>query len=317
MPSIAPRARAHRPRRTVLRSATTIALAGIGAAGCEDAPTRATAPTAGRAASEPGVHRQYGAPVQVGEGRARAYVVLDRTDGGRAIEFGIALDERALDGLPHGDGHVASHAGGHHEMPNVHLLPLPAQNPTPFRLVELNWNASGHEPPGVYDAPHFDAHFYTVTKAERDAIDPSRMTDAEYVARSMNYPADAPPFYVPLAPPGPNRAVPQMGVHWSDVRSPELQIMLGNPEAYRPFTATFTYGSWDGRFTFVEPMVTRAHLLATRAATDPAERDQVRPIPTSAGFLAGAFRPDAYRIRWDAQAREYHIAVTTTPAPAR
>jgi hypothetical protein len=26
--------------------------------------------------------------------------------------------------------------------------------------VGLNWNPHGHIPPGVYDLPHFDFHFY-------------------------------------------------------------------------------------------------------------------------------------------------------------
>ena len=48
----------------------------------------------------PGMHRQYGTPVKVGEGMARTYVVLDAKSGQSPVELGIALDEKALDGLP-------------------------------------------------------------------------------------------------------------------------------------------------------------------------------------------------------------------------
>ena len=49
--------------------------------------------------------------------------------------------------------------------------------------------------------------------------------------------------------------------------------MLGKPEEYRPFTRTFIHGSWDGQIIFWEPMITRAHIVAKKDATDPAVRD--------------------------------------------
>ena len=45
------------------------------------------------------VRRIYGAPVRVGNGRARTYVLLDPRNG-NPLELGVALDDRALDGLP-------------------------------------------------------------------------------------------------------------------------------------------------------------------------------------------------------------------------
>jgi hypothetical protein len=43
--------------------------------------------------------RQYGTPVEVGKGRARTYIVVDRKTG-NPVEVGVALDDTALDGLP-------------------------------------------------------------------------------------------------------------------------------------------------------------------------------------------------------------------------
>src|SRR5688500_2426510 len=187
-------AAARRTRRPLLRSAAALALVGLPVVlvACAEDDGIATAPAASTQV-RPGVHRQYGAPVQVGDGRARAYVVVDQRGAGRAVEFGVALDERAMQGLPPGGGHARHPGDGGPAMPNTYLRPPPAQNPTAIQLVELNWNANGHEPPGVYDAPHFDFHFYTIPRAERDAIDPATMPDAEYVARSMNYPAAVAP----------------------------------------------------------------------------------------------------------------------------
>lgn len=253
-------------------------------------------------------YRLDGDSAKVGDGMARAYVLFDRaTDA--PTEIGVAFDERALEALPtDGSGHHGGHGPVHQ-----YLFPLPEGRTAPFRFIELGWNPKGHEPDGVYrDVPHFDFHFYTVSVAERDAIVPS---DPAYAAKANDVPTAeyVPPFTVQLGPPGTapvDMAVPQMGVHWSDVRSPELQALLGKPEAYQPFTRTFIHGSWGGRFHFWEPMVTRAHIVAKRTATDPAVRDEVIPLPVPARYHVPGHYPTAYRITWDAAAREYRIALT-------
>jgi len=101
-----------------------------------------------------------------------------------------------------------------------------------------------------------------------------------------------------------------MGLHWLDVRSPELQKLTGNPAGYRPFTKTFIYGTWDGQFIFDEPMITRAYILEKKTATDPSVVDEVVPVPTAQKYSPAGFYPSAYRITWDAQQKEYRIALT-------
>jgi hypothetical protein len=253
--------------------------------------------------------RQYGAPVKLGEGKARAYVERDaRTYA--PIELGVALDEKALDGLPSaGSGHHGTHAMETHEF----LLQLPKGHGTPFKFVEMNWNPAGHEPEGVYqDVPHFDFHFYTVPKAVRDGIVP---TDSQFSAKANALPAKEfiPQYALMLAPPGAQPkdvAVPKMGVHWVDVRAAELQKLLGKPEAYKPFTATFLHGTWNGQVHFWEPMITRAHLVEKKATTDARVRDQVIPIGMPSKYQKPGYYPNAYRITWDAQAKEYRVALT-------
>jgi hypothetical protein len=287
------------------------ALAVLPLAACTDASSTATgadlptAPSLHRGGG-PGVHRQYGKPIKVGNGRARTYVVLDAKRGGAPLELGVALDERALQGLPATGGHTMAAGGDHagHKASGEMLLSLPERNPTQYRFVELNWNPAGHEPEGVYTVPHFDFHFYTISKAERDAIDPA---DPAFATKGDNLPPGpfVPAFNAMLAPPGvpaSAMAVPRMGVHWSDVRSPELQGMLGNPQGYRPFTATFIYGSWNGRFIFNEPMITRAFLLS--------KPNVELPVGTAASYTPAGYYPQAYRIQYDPQAKEYLVALT-------
>jgi hypothetical protein len=239
-----------------------------------------------------GLHRQYGPPVKIGNGMARTYVVVDSKHGTAPLELGVALDSAALEGLPST------------EMEYMYLLPLPALAPDPYKLVELDWNPFGHPPPQVYTVPHFDFHFYTITLAERNAIVPG---NPNFAAEANNLPSGAyvPPFYAALAGPGQSPAdiaVPMMGVHWSDVRSPELQALFGHPENYQPFTKTFIYGSWNGRFIFYEPMVTRSYLLS--------EPDFSGTIPVPELYPEPGYFPTSYKVTYDAQAKEYRVALT-------
>ena len=285
--------------RTTSRIAAGSIAALLLAAACQD-----DAAVVGVPGDAPGLHRQYGAPTTLGNGRARTYVVTDERSGGRTIELGVALDETAMEGLRAPDPSHGEH--GDHDM---HLLPLPARNGTAFQLVELDWNPQGHGQP--YTAPHFDFHFYTIGRAERDAILPS---DPAWAAKAAHEPAaaDVPPFYVNpanvLGVPPAQMAVPRMGMHWVDSRAPELRPP-GAPGA-APFTTTFIYGAWDGKLIFMEPMITREYIMAKREATDPAVRNEIIPIPTSSSYPTGGFRPNAYRIQYDAQTKEYRIGLT-------
>ena len=226
----------------------------------------------------------YGAPVTVGAGTARTYVTLSH---GAPSELGVAIRETGLDGLPQPAPGTMPDMG-HPDM-TEYLLPLPPQAAaTPYRTVEVDWNPHGHEPAGVYDQPHFDFHFYTISLAERNAIDPA---DAGFDQKAANHPPAEmlPQGYVPI--PG---AVPRMGVHWVDPASPELHG--------QPFTHTFIYGSWDGRVTFTEPMVTRAYLL-TRPAF-------VAAMPVPQKVAAPGSYPATQRIYWSADTREYRVALS-------
>lgn len=234
-------------------------------------------------ASEPDFITAYGSPVSVGNGSARVYVVLGK---GAPAEVGVALSEAMLAGLP------ADRSPGGTQMPDGHhtydyILPMPARNPTPYRFVGLGWNPAGHVPPGIYDQPHFDFHFYSITEAQRSAILPS---DPAFDTKAARRPAPelVPAGYVQL--PG---AVPLMGAHWVDPASPELNGEL--------FTRTFIYGSWDGELTFAEPMITKA-FMETKPEFE-------APIATPARYRAAGYYPTAYRVYLNAETKEYRVAL--------
>jgi hypothetical protein len=234
-------------------------------------------------ASEPASFTTYGVPVAMGKGSARAYVVLAK---GAPAEIGVALSEAAFSGLP------ADGAAGGAQMPDGHhmylyTLQMPERNSTPYRFVGLDWSPVGHMPPGIYDQPHFDFHFNSISEAERNAIVPS---DPEFEAKAERRPA---PELVPAGYQKLPGGVPLMGAHWVDPASPELSGEL--------FTRTFLYGSWDGEMIFAEPMVTKAFL-----ETKP---DFRAPIATPARYAAAGHYPTEYRVYWNEGTKEYRVAL--------
>ena len=258
-------------RALVLALLATVALSGCQAASADSATERTS----------------YGRAVKLGNGTVRTYVTI--TNG--IPEVGVAMTEATLDGLPDEHGAGGVHAHGHTTFETV--LDLPADNPTPFRHVLLNWNPTGHEPPGIYDTPHFDFHFYVIDSEERAAIDPA---DPEYQQKAERKPDAAwiPARYVMPAP----MAFARMGVHWVDTTATELRG--------QPFTRTFIYGSWNGKVIFGEPMVTKAYL-----ETKPQFSATLPAPPRGRG---DGFYPEGYSVRWDETRREYRIAVTGLPA---
>jgi hypothetical protein len=242
------------------------------------------------AAQGPGVQRHYGSAVRVGNGQARAYTTIDAVTNA-PLEVGVALDSAALHGLPARDPNNTSGHGDMHEF----ILNLPTQAPAPYKFVELDWNPAGHGEP--YLAPHFDFHFYTISVAERNAIDPSdpqwaakagRLPDADYIREGFACPCTL------LGMPAAQTAVPRMGQHLIDPRSPEF--------AGKPFTTTYIVGTWDGRVVFEEPMITRDFILATTDATI--------PLPAAKRGHSAGWLPGAYRVSYDASSKEYRIALT-------
>lgn len=226
----------------------------------------------------------FGPSADFGQGTARTWVQTD--DSGSPIAIGVALSETAMSGLP-------TTAPGPSPSAIMIVLPLPAAAATTgFDHAELGWNPNGHEPQALYGVPHFDVHFYMATTAVENAILPS---DPQYAAKAANFPsADfIPASYV--APPGPPaaNAVPRMGLHWTSVASPELHG--------QPFTKTFIYGSWDGQFIFLEPMVTRAYLLTYPNAT--------QAVPQPVKWAKTGRYPTSYTVSFDSTAKEFRFTL--------
>ncbi|MCK6693515.1 MAG: hypothetical protein L6Q97_15645, partial [Thermoanaerobaculia bacterium] len=158
-------------------------------------------------------------------------------------------------------------------------------NETPFLHLYAGFNPHGHEPMGIYDKPHFDFHFYTTSEAERLAISP-----VDTVKGAKPLPAgEVPATYFNAG------LVPEMGSHWIDGTAPELN---GGT-----FTETFIFGSFDGKMTFYEPMITKAFIEAKQNFT--------KNIPAVTAFgKAGKYYPTKFGFRHDEAAKTYQFFVS-------
>ncbi|MEP6778733.1 MAG: DUF5602 domain-containing protein [Gemmatimonadaceae bacterium] len=237
----------------------------------------------------------YGASQNIGAGNARTYVTLNAD--GKPTAIGVALTEAALTNLPSIPNAPSPSAA-------MLSLALPTDAPVQgYDHIMVDWNPNGHEPDHVYTLPHFDFHFYKVTNDVVMAILPS---DPQYATKAASFPAAqfVPTGYVAASVLGGTTAavaaVPMMGLHWLDTSAPELQP----PPAGKTFTETFIYGSYDGKFIFIEPMITKAYLESLKGASGMQRNVPVAPQVASPGYY-----PSAYSIRYDATAKDYRIAL--------
>lgn len=211
----------------------------------------------------------YSSTQPLGNGVVRAWVEVDRVGNPKSV--GVDLSAKALMNLPD------------------EIVPLVLELPKTkghqfYTHAMVDWNPHGHEPPGVYDHAHFDFHFYTAPNEDRmqiPFIEPPYMDPA---------PAEKyiPANYIQL--PG---LVPQMGAHWVDVTSPELNGW--------PFTYTFIWGSYNGGFIFWEPMVTLDYLLE--------KPDDVIPIPQPEAYQKSGWYAKDYVIKYSGKPDQVTIAL--------
>jgi len=178
-----------------------------------------------------------GPEIQVHDGKAWTWIQIAKN--GVPERLGITLSDAALNSLPVGGTGEGSH--DHSGEDNWILKFHPKAAITAFDHVGLDWNPMGHEPTPIYGKPHFDFHFYMMTPEAVAAIPPYEVDSLKF----KNWPA---PAYLPANYFNAGGGVPQMGAHWVDVTSPEFNG--------QPFTQTFIYGSFDGKVTFYEPMIT-------------------------------------------------------------
>lgn len=212
----------------------------------------------------------YGTPQNVGNGAIRSYVEFNGKGIPQAI--GFKFTKSMLTGLPN-DGTTPTY---------MTMLDLPKEAAiTGFDHLELDWNPNGHEPMNIYGLPHFDFHLYIVGMDELMQIVPGPdMTPVE-------------PQYIPEDYESGVIAVPNMGVHWLDMTSPEFHG--------ETFSTTYIYGFYHGNMLFGEPMITLAYLQS--------QPDVTLDVKQPAEFQKPGYYPTKYRISFDKKDQTYSVSL--------
>ncbi|GAA4454167.1 DUF5602 domain-containing protein [Nibrella saemangeumensis] len=220
-----------------------------------------------------------GEVVPFGNGTARSWVRLSQQGNPTAV--GVTLTEAAMQGLP------ADITPGMVWMAE-YIMTLPDEaRMLPFNHIAVNWNPRGHMPSGVYNVPHFDFHFYMISRDERNKI--TARGDDLLKCRQSPGAGAVPEGYI-FAP---ESEEPGMGGHWADPGSHEFHG--------KDFTSTFIFGSYNGKVIFWEPMITKAYLETKPNVT--------MPLKLPAQYAKDGYYPTSYSIRYDAKRREYTIAL--------
>lgn len=214
---------------------------------------------------KPAVAVQYGESVKAGNGTLRSFVRFDAK--GNPTQLGVAISEATITSLP--------------AEVSVWVLNMPrGSEKTNVQHVSFNWMPHGHEPDGVYNVPHFDCHFYYTSNEDRLSITENDPRFGKDPDKSM-----LPQGYVK----GPG--IPQMGAHWLDPTSPELNG--------KPFNTTFIYGALDGNVTFLEPMFTLDFLKKIQ--------DERLAIKQPEKVAKAGLYPAGYRFVYNAAEKQYEV----------
>jgi len=187
---------------------------------------------------------------------------------------------------------VIQRTGQHMTMVQINF-PAEVQRKTFLNHVSIDWMSGGHEPEGRYNTPHFDVHYYTLTKSAVRQIDCKDLT--------LLAPNKVPTGWLPAVPPGvPASAVcvPMMGFH----SLPASEFTAPGQFKAGFFDKVMIAGDYQGRFVFLEPMVSKAFLMQKQNFT--------LPVPPATNLGRSTLYPNRFHATFDASANAYHLILS-------
>jgi hypothetical protein len=229
-------------------------------------------------------------PVEVSGGCADVYqaqvCTFATTKGDSLIEAGATVPIAAIENAPHEQPMVWPPA------PAAAMdMPAPATANGGFKQLTVFWEHGGH-PPGAFMTPHFDFHFYTVSAAERMAMDCQDLTKPAALPAAYGLPdIPLPPEMVPMMGGVPaliGLCVPTMGMH---------ALLTSEIERTDAFHGSMVVGYYGGKPVFLEPMLSKAMLMQKRSFD--------LPVPTVPGMTG--MQPTMFRAQYDSTQQAYRF----------
>lgn len=237
-----------------------------------------------------------GSVVELGEGQVESFAEI--SGKGEPVKVGAYFSAGTLNSPPESltDGNRCFDHDGNGEidpdaecMPwHERVIPLPseiARNPDmPFKWALINWNPHGHLPPGVWNTPHFDVHFYmepieNIFALQRGDCGPEFLRCDQYEIAMKPVPEHLMhPDYINVG-----AAAPAMGNHLVDTTAAEFHGA--------PFTRSWIYGAYDGRVIFYEEMIAQDYLQS--------EPNACYPIKTTPEVDLSGYYPETVCSRYD------------------
>jgi len=242
----------------------------------------------------------------IGSGTVAGIAHFDSTGAPQAI--GVVFSNGVLNSFPedHSDEHqcfdadnngsieVMTECSHWHEF----VLPLPGEasrrTDIPFKWALLNWNAFGHIPPGVWDVPHFDVHFYiepieNIFALQRGTCGPEFLRCDQFERAIKPVPAN----YIHPDFEDVGAAAPAMGNHLIDPTAPEFHG--------EPFERHWIFGAYGGRIIFYEEMVARSYLLS--------QPDACFAIKSPQDVALSGYYPTNACVRYAEETDEYTVSM--------
>jgi hypothetical protein len=208
-----------------------------------------------------------GPDVPMGAGVARSWITINHA--GVPSEIGVELTDEVLYNLPDTNFSVA--------IP----MHLKAKQTTPFDHLYITWSSHGHPLPGTFISPHMDVRFYMMSLEDQLAI------PAPPSAQLSNLPPAGfmPDTYFPDAPVG------KIGLHWTD------------KTFSNPVTSEMILGTFDGKFSFVSPIMVLGVLQSGESISLPYDQPE--------NFAkTNTYYPTKYNVYRDNITNKHHITLS-------